>query len=181
MHIPDKQLVRCPCCGETFQLAGEHLVAAAEPLALPDRQQPAEQPAAFDNAATPLPVLLVFDGGSRGNPGPGYGSYQLTVRGKANEPQRVELGPSYTSNEAEYDTLIRALEEVTRRAKHPARVQLEIRGDSQLVIKQITRAWKVKEPRLQTRAARVWELLEPLGKWSANWHPRRHSVEAFGH
>lgn len=164
MEIPDRQLIRCPCCGETFQIQKEQLVAP-EPV----------------NAAAQLPVLLVFDGGSRGNPGQGYGSYQLTVRGKASEPQRVEFGPNYTSNEAEYDTLIRALEEVTRRAKNPARVRLEIRGDSQLVVKQITRAWKIKEPRLQTRAARIWKLLEPFAEWSAIWHPRARSVEAFGH
>ncbi len=173
MQIPDQQIVRCPCCGETFQFRPEYLVAAEPEQVAPDSGNA--------GSTDPLRVLLVFDGGSRGNPGPGYGSYQLTVRGKADPPRRVELGPNYTSNEAEYDTLIRALEETTRRAKNPARVRLEIRGDSQLVIKQITRAWKVKEPRLQSRAAKIWELLEPFGEWSATWHPRRHSVEAFGH
>jgi len=150
---------------------------ASEPVP----QSAAPQLSEPGGATTQLPVLLVFDGGSRGNPGAGYGSYQLTVRGKQSQPQRIELGPSYTNNEAEYDTLIRALEEVTRRAKNPGRVQLEIRGDSQLVINQINGTWKVKEPRLQSRAARVRELLAPFGAWKAVWHARTNSVKAFGH
>lgn len=128
-----------------------------------------------------LPITLVFDGGSIGNPGRGYGSYQLTVRGKAEPPRRLELGDKYTNNEAEYDTLAAALEAILRRAKDPNRVQLDIRGDSQLVINQLNGVWKVKEPRMQARKERVLELLKQFGAWSATWHAREKSVKALGH
>lgn len=128
-----------------------------------------------------VPIRIVFDGGSIGNPGKGYGSYQLTVRGKPEAPKRLDFGGGYTNNEAEYDTLIAALEAVVRRAKEPQRVQLDIRGDSQLVIKQITGAWKIKEPRMLERVRRIHALLQQFGGWSATWHDRSNSVEALGH
>lgn len=163
--------LRCPCCGETFTLSDALPVVA--PPSEPER--PARQ-----GGAT-LPVTLVFDGGSIGNPGRGYGSYRLTVRGKDEPPQRLQFGDNYTNNEAEYDTLLGALEAILRRAKDPRRVELEIRGDSQLVINQINGVWKVKEPRMQARKERVLQLLQQLGKWTATWHPRAKSVKALGH
>jgi ribonuclease HI len=166
------QRVRCPCCSETFDLTPDLLVS--------DDSQPVHESSATTHAPN-IPIRLVFDGGSIGNPGRGYGSYQLTVRGKQEPPRRIELGEHYTSNEAEYDTLIAALEAVIRRAKDPARVRLEILGDSKLVINQITGAWKIKEPRLQERARRIHELLRQFGGWTAAWHGRANSVEAFGH
>src|SRR5919202_497396 len=111
------QRLRCPCCGEVFNLAD----------ALPVDEEPA--PANQDTVReTLLPITLVFDGGSIGNPGRGYGSYQLTVRGKPEPPKRLEFGEQYTNNEAEYDTLLRALEAILRRAKDPRGVQLDIRA-----------------------------------------------------
>ena len=57
----------------------------------------------------PSDYLLVFDGGSKGNPGPGYGSYAITrTRDGAQRLERLEFGDGYTNNEAEYDNLIAA-------------------------------------------------------------------------
>jgi ribonuclease HI len=140
---------------------------------------PPPQPTS-DNAAK-VPIRIVFDGGSIGNPGKGYGSYQLTVRGKAEPPKRLDFGDGYTNNEAEYDTLIGALEAVISRAKEPGRVQLDIRGDSQLVIKQIKGEWKIKEPRMLQRVQRIRALLDQVGSWTAIWHDRSNSVDALGH
>jgi ribonuclease HI len=145
-------------------------------------EEPAGPSGSFPAAATDrVPIMLVFDGGSSGNPGQGYGSYQLTVRGKAEPPKRLQFSTQHTNNEAEYDTLIAALEAIVRRAKDPQRVDLDIRGDSQLVIKQITGGWKVKDPRMQQRVRRVHALLEQLGSWHAMWHDRANSVKALGH
>jgi ribonuclease HI len=172
MNIPETQHLRCPCCGETFTLAQALSTVAHEAQPAPNISVPAVEP---------VHVTLVFDGGSIGNPGKGYGSYQLTIRGKPERPKRLDFGENYTNNEAEYDTLITALETVIRRAKDPKRVQLEIQGDSQLVIKQITGTWKVKEPRMQERVRRVHALLQQLGGWRATWHERSQSVKALGH
>lgn len=169
MYAPDQQL-RCPCCGDTFPLAD----------AVPVDPAPAPEPVQ-SVADKHVPITLVFDGGSRGNPGQGYGSYQLTVNGKAELPKRLQFSAQHTNNEAEYDTLLAALEAIVRRAKDPRRVDLQIRGDSQLVIKQITGVWKAKDPRMNERVRRVQALVAQLGKWRATWHDRSHSVEALGH
>ncbi len=168
MTSPPAQRLRCPCCGEIFNLA-DALPVADEPPSLAAGQEAA------------LPIQIIFDGGSIGNPGRGYGSYQLTVGGKAEPPKRLEFGSHHTNNEAEYDTLTRALEAVLRRAKVPLRVQLDIRGDSQLVINQINGAWKAKDPRMRERLEQVRALLQQFGGWTATWHERSKSVKALGH
>ena len=171
------QRVRCPCCGEAFNLADA--VPVVEPP--PEPSEPRAQTALpLDNGAD-LPITLIFDGGSIGNPGRGYGSYRLTVRGKAEAPQRLELGGNYTNNEAEYDTLAEALAAILRRAKDPRRLRLDIRGDSQLVINQVNGVWKAKEPRMRERLERVRGLLQQFGGWKATWHARGKSVKALGH
>jgi ribonuclease HI len=180
--------VRCPCCGETFALTDDLYVKPAAATKPAQPQQPVapqpQQPAApqpHNRQSTGVPIKLIFDGGSIGNPGDGYGSYQLTVEGKAEEPKRIKFGSNYTNNEAEYDTLIAALEAIALRANDPRQIHLDIRGDSQLVIKQITGAWKIKEPRMKQRAYRVHDLLKQFGSWRATWHDRSNSVDALGH
>src|SRR4051794_4728053 len=170
--------VRCPCCGQVFALS--------DALPVEERPTPAAAPMAASAPAIAarsgsIPITLLFDGGSIGNPGRGYGSYQLTVRGKAEPVKRLEFEGNYTNNEAEYDTLLGALETLLRRAKDPKRMQLDIRGDSQLIINQITGAWKTKDARMQERRERVLGLLTQFGGWTATWHPRAKSVKALGH
>ena len=169
MQSSDRQL-RCPCCGERFLLS--------EALPADDGGvQPQSQAIPEDR----VPITLIFDGGSSGNPGQGYGSYQLTVRGKVEQPKRLQFSPQHTNNEAEYDTLIAALEAIVRRAKDPRRVDLDIHGDSQLVINQINGQWKVRDPRMQERVRRVHALLSQLGSWRAAWHDRANSLKVLGH
>jgi ribonuclease HI len=144
------------------------------------------------HAMTPLPgqapeapIAIVFDGGSKGNPGEGYGSYQLRWPGAQPQLVRLQFGSNYTNNEAEYDTLIRALEDVHRRLQQleadPGSARVEIRGDSQLVIRQVLGEWKCKDARMAQRRDQVRKLLTPLGGWSLTWHDRSNSVRDLGH
>src|SRR6476620_3024631 len=86
--------------------------------------------------------ILEFDGGSRGNPGPaGIG---VVVRAADNTPL-VTLGRFIgraTNNVAEYRALIIALEE----AKKLGATKILIRGDSELIIKQMRGEYRVKHP-----------------------------------
>ena len=53
---------------------------------------------------------IVFDGGSLGNPGLGYGSYEITTEGAVlHRVERQEYGQGVTNNQAEYRSLIGAL------------------------------------------------------------------------
>jgi ribonuclease HI len=87
-------------------------------------------------------LTLQFDGGSRGNPGPaGIG----VVVAAADGTPLVTLGRFIgraTNNVAEYTALITAL----REAKRLGATKVLIRGDSELVIKQMTGVYRVKNP-----------------------------------
>ena len=90
-------------------------------------------------------LTLNFDGGSRGNPGPaGIG---VVVRAGDGTPL-VTLGRfigTATNNVAEYTALITAMEE----AKKLGAKKIIIRGDSELIIKQMRGEYRVKSPDLR--------------------------------
>jgi ribonuclease HI len=87
-------------------------------------------------------LTLQFDGGSRGNPGPaGIG----VVVAAADGTPLVTLGRFIgraTNNVAEYRALITAMQE----ARKLGAKKVVIRGDSELVIKQMTGVYRVKNP-----------------------------------
>src|SRR5271154_5189881 len=87
-------------------------------------------------------ITLQFDGGSRGNPGPsGVG----VVVSAADGTPLVTLGRFIgraTNNVAEYKALITAMQE----AKKLGAKKIIIRGDSELIIKQMKGEYRVKHP-----------------------------------
>lgn len=129
---------------------------------------------------------IVFDGGSRGNPGVGYGSYALRRNrdGKLRK-RRLRFGEQVTSNEAEYQALIAALEDligtIRKAGRSPKDFSVEIKGDSRLIMHQIDGSWKTKSLNLMPLRDRVEELLADLGPFELTWQPRRESVKLLGH
>jgi ribonuclease HI len=97
----------------------------------------------------------------------------------------VELGNGYTSNEAEYDTLLAALQDLIGRiegaGRQPSDVALEVRGDSALVIHQLTGKWQAREPRMKERRGRCLRLLRRFGAVDFRLQPRAESVRVLGH
>lgn len=89
-------------------------------------------------------LIGYFDGASRGNPGKAGAGAWISDGSKEIWNSAVPLGEK-TNNEAEYSALITLLSEFKRRGAKVAAV----RGDSKLVIEQMSGRWKVKEPRLQ--------------------------------
>src|SRR5438045_5960697 len=89
--------------------------------------------------------VLEFDGGSRGNPGPaGIG---VVLRAADNTPL-ITLGRFIgraTNNVAEYRALVAALEEAQKLGAR----RIMVRGDSELVIKQMRGEYRVKHPDLR--------------------------------
>src|SRR5437762_1736036 len=87
-------------------------------------------------------LTLEFDGGSRGNPGPaGIGVVVRTADGTPLVTLGRFLGKC-TNNVAEYRALITALEE----AKRLGAKNILVRGDSELIIKQMRGEYRVKHP-----------------------------------
>lgn len=130
--------------------------------------------------------VLTFDGGSKGNPGWGYGSYAITrVKDGSQRIERLDLGDNYTNNEAEYDTLIAGLEDLIQRiesaGQQPQAYSLEVRGDSTLVLNQVQGKWQAKDPRMKERRGRCLRLLRRFDSVDLKIQPREESVRVLGH
>ena len=140
---------------------------------------------ALPGQAPEQPIEIIFDGGSRGNPGQGYGSYHLRWPGAQDQTVRLRFGDKATNNEAEYDTLIAALEGVLKKLTDShadlKTATLDVRGDSLLVINQVLGKWDVKEERMRVRRDEVRKLLSRFGHAKLTHHDRENSVKTLGH
>ena len=114
-----------------------------------------------------------FDGASRGNPGEaGAGALLLDEQGRVVWETATSLGVR-TNNEAEYMALILLLREAaSRNAK-----DLEVFGDSRLVVLQVSRAWKINEPRLRELAEKAWARCAGMNV-RFSWIPRERNARA---
>lgn len=88
---------------------------------------------------------LFFDGCSKGNPGrAGAGAVLYDTQGAEVFAESVFAGYNTTNNEAEYTGLILGLNEALKIGLS----ELQVRGDSQLVIRQMQGKYKVNSPKL---------------------------------
>ena len=125
---------------------------------------------------------VFFDGGSLGNPGKGYGSYEIAGPDGTIAARQVQFGNDMTNNQAEFRAIIAALEDLLERVGSRAdALSVAVRGDSQLVIRGLTGEWRVKHPGLQPLHLRAADLLRRFENVDLAWHPRRESVRTFGH
>jgi ribonuclease HI len=133
----------------------------------------------------PWHLYIVFDGGSRGNPGQGYGSF--VYKGVVQQPEPVEVVyPGVTTNnQAEYQTMIRALEtalgEIQDAGYDTGELKVTIKTDSKLVVEQTCGRWKIKNAELRPLVQRAQSLLNRFKSWELTWHPRTESVRILGH
>ncbi|MEA3335920.1 MAG: ribonuclease HI family protein [Chloroflexota bacterium] len=166
-------------------IPGAETAGEPTPALIEEEVSALEQEAPVTDPPPGVHMELVFDGGSKGNPGQGYGSYLISWDGEVDPVVRLDFGPDMTNNEAEYDTLTAALEAVLAELEDmgidPAATELQILGDSLLVINQVTGKWRVKEPRLKPRCAGIQELLERFGESVLVHQPREKSVALLGH
>ncbi len=157
-------------------------------LASRERVISASRPSARDAGLEPATAVpgadytVVFDGGSLGNPGQGYGSYEIAGPEGTVAARQVQFGNDMTNNQAEFRALIAALEDLLERVgPRAATLSVAVRGDSQLVIRGLSGEWRVKHPGLQPLHQRAADLLRRFGNVDLEWHPRRESVRTFGH
>jgi ribonuclease HI len=133
------------------------------------------------NAVAGFDHTLVFDGGSLGNPGLGYGSFEVEGPTGSIAGRKLEFGQNMTNNQAEFLALIHGLKELLAVVPNPGELSLAIRGDSQLVIRGLKGEWKIKHPNLQPLFQEARALLTQFGRVDLAWHPRAKSVRTFGH
>jgi ribonuclease HI len=107
------------------------------------------------------------DGASRGNPGPAaIGWVLVTGDGIVTEGGK-RIGEA-TNNQAEYDALLHALE----LADEYGFSEVEVRSDSELMVKQVRGEWDANDPDLRERRVSARELLTRFEDWSLSHVPR---------
>lgn len=114
------------------------------------------------------------DGGSRGNPGPAaYGVVIKDEKGMIIATASEYIGIT-TNNQAEYRGLIRSLELAKELGAHEVQCYM----DSELIVKQMKREYRVKEPTLQKMFILCWNLAVSFGKVSYHHIRREYNTEA---
>ena len=115
-----------------------------------------------------------MDGGARGNPGPAaIAAVVATPEGEVLEEIGETIGPA-TNNVAEYRALLLGIE----RAQALGARELDLVGDSELIVRQVKGEYKVKDPTLRELHAQVRAALGGFDRWSIRHVRREHNAEA---
>jgi ribonuclease HI len=119
-------------------------------------------------------LTVHVDGGARGNPGPA--AIAAVVSDEAGETL-LEVGQRIgkaTNNVAEYRAMLLGIE----RARELGADELELVGDSELVVKQLRGEYRVKDAGLKPLHAEAKAALAGFGGWSVRHVRREHNADA---
>jgi ribonuclease HI len=106
-------------------------------------------------------IIIYTDGGSRGNPGSAaIGIVFCNEKGQPFKKYSEYLGENLTNNEAEYQAVIFALQKFKALfgKQLVKNTDIEIRSDSELLVKQLAGEYKVLEPKIQSLFLTIWNL-----------------------
>ena len=118
--------------------------------------------------------MLHVDGGARGNPGPAAIGVVVSEPGGQVVDELAEPIGVATNNVAEYRAVLRALE----RARELRASEVEIIGDSELVARQLTGAYKVKHPAMKPLYEEALGALRGFDRWQIRTVPRARNARA---
>lgn len=121
----------------------------------------------MSRAARPESLVLYIDGAARDNPGPAGIGIVIKHADRIVAEIGEFIGPT-TNNVAEYRALLRALEEAKARG---AKI-VEVRSDSELLVKHLKREYKVKSPDLSPLYLEANRLLTSFTRYTVTKIPR---------
>ena len=114
-------------------------------------------------------VVLYTDGASRGNPGYAAWAYVIVQGGTIAARGSGYLGRA-TNNVAEYHAVINGL----RAARAFTGGRLEVRSDSELVVRQLTGRYRIRKEHLADLAAEVQQQVRTFAEVRFESVPREH-------
>jgi ribonuclease HI len=121
-----------------------------------------------------LKVVVNVDGGARGNPGPAaIGVVVSEPDGTVIDEVAEPIGVA-TNNVAEYRAVLKGIE----RAQALGAGEIELIGDSELVARQLTGAYKVKHPSMKPLHAEALAALGGFHSWRIRTVPRAQNARA---
>jgi ribonuclease HI len=115
-----------------------------------------------------------IDGGSRGNPGPAaWGVAVLNDTGECEDGHCGLIGRA-TNNVAEYHGLLEALKLAEQRGAD----EVDIRADSQLIVRQIEGRYRVRHPDLKPLFAQAMQRIGRFKSFRIRHVPREQNRDA---
>ena len=119
-------------------------------------------------------VVIYADGASLGNPGPAaIGAIIKDEQGNLITSISQRIGTT-TNNQAEYRAIIAALEKAVSLGAR----EVELRSDSELVVKQINGRYRVKKTTLRPLYQKVVQLIGSFTAFTITRVPRQQNAEA---
>ena len=118
-------------------------------------------------------LTIYTDGGARGNPGPAGLGVVMYADGKIIKRHSRYLGKT-TNNQAEYRAVIDALQH----AQEMGAKEIDLVMDSELIVKQLNREYRVKDKELGQLFVQVWNLTLGFSKFTVRHVRREHNKEA---
>lgn len=109
-----------------------------------------------------MKIIIYTDGGARGNPGPA-GAGVVIYQNEEKEPKKYSkfLG-EMTNNQAEYEAVLYAFE-LAKKIK-PLPEEIDFYLDSQLLVGQLSRKFKIKNQELGRYFIKIWNASQSFKK-----------------
>lgn len=122
-------------------------------------------------------ITINTDGGSRGNPGPAAIGIVIKNDQQTIETIKQTLGVA-TNNEAEYTAIKTSLSWLMSNIPEDVS-HIAWKLDSQLVVEQLNKRWKIKDARMLALAQDCWKMLAQLQcSYTIAYVPRAENSEA---
>ena len=121
-----------------------------------------------------MKAVVHVDGGARGNPGPAATGVVIESPDGAVLYAGGETIGVATNNVAEYRALLAGLEH----ARELGVTDLEVLGDSALVVNQVNGTWRIKEPHLRPLREEAVRALAGFDRWKLRHVPRAKNADA---
>lgn len=119
-------------------------------------------------------MILYCDGASRGNPGPSALGYVLQEEDGTVFLEEGRVLPVGTNNQAEYQALVAGLEA----ARKAGLKELFVRADSELMIRQVTGRYRVRNAGLLPYFQKVQDLVKSFSRIRFEHVPRSMNAHA---
>lgn len=125
--------------------------------------------------------IIYTDGGSRGNPGKAaIGVVICNEKEQEVKKYGEYLGDNLTNNDAEYQAIIFALKKFKALfgKKLAENTDIEIKADSELVVKQLNGEYRLENPKIQQSFIEIWNLKFDFKSIKFKHIPRERNREA---
>jgi ribonuclease HI len=119
-------------------------------------------------------VVVNVDGGARGNPGPAAVAAVAYDGSGETLAERSETIGETTNNVAEYRAMLLGIE----LARELGASEVDLIGDSELIVKQVQGKYKVKQDHLRPLHTKVRDELRGFDRWSIRNVPRLENARA---